>query len=146
VSRSALFLLATLAACGRLPPSQSKAPASPAARSEDEWSKTSWEDRHDTMTWLVLPSMARLFWRFEGKPYPDLTCFSCHGEDAETVAYRMPHALPPLDPAHMPRRDSPDPGEAKIAAFMEDEVTPELTEMLGKADVSCFTCHRTESQ
>lgn len=92
------------------------------------------------MTFLVLPEMARAFQRFEGKPYPDLTCLSCHGENAEKIQYRMPNG-PPLDPARLPRRESPDPREAKLAAFMLDEVTRSMAEMLGKADVDCFTCH-----
>jgi len=100
----------------------------------------SWEDRHDTMTFLVLPQMARAFQRFEGKPYPDLTCLSCHGENAEDVRYRMPNG-PALDPKRLPGKDSPDPHVAKIAAFMIDEVTPSLAEMLEKPDVGCFTCH-----
>jgi hypothetical protein len=100
----------------------------------------SWEDRHDTMTFLVLPQMARAFQRFEGKPYPDLTCLSCHGENAEKILYRMPNG-PALDPAHLPRRDSSDPHEAGLAAFMIDEVMPSLAEMLGKPDVGCFSCH-----
>ena len=93
------------------------------------------------MTWVVLPNMARLFQHFENKPYPDLSCFTCHGMDAERVAYRMPRALSPLDPAHLPGEKSPDPRVARVAVFMENEVTPTFAEMLGKPDVSCFTCH-----
>ena len=92
------------------------------------------------MTFLVLPTVARLFQQFDGRPYPDLTCRSCHGEQAESVKYRMP-AGPPLDPLHLPRRDSPDPREANLVAFMSDSLTPSVNEMLGRNDVGCFTCH-----
>jgi hypothetical protein len=93
------------------------------------------------MTWVVLPNMARAFQELEGTALPELSCFSCHGTDAEQVKYAMPHGLPPLDPAHMPRRDSAYAKEAKFAAFMEDEVVPRFRHMTEAPKVSCFTCH-----
>ena len=60
---------------------------------------------------------------------------------ADLNAVRKTHGLPPLDPAHMPRRDSPDPKQAKFVAFMEDEVVPRFTHMTEDPTVSCFTCH-----
>jgi hypothetical protein len=62
----------------------------------------SWEDRHDEMTFCVLPSMAKLFQRFERTAYPEMTCRTCHGVDGEAVRYKLPHGLSPLDPAKMP--------------------------------------------
>ena len=93
------------------------------------------------MTWVVLPNMARAFQEFQGTALPELSCFTCHGPDAEKVKYAMPHGLPLLDPAHMPRRDSADPKQAKLVAFMEDEVVPRFTHMTEDPTVSCFTCH-----
>ncbi len=100
------------------------------------------------MTWLVHPNMAKLFQRFQGTAYPELTCRSCHGPDAEQVQYKMPHGLPALDPAHMPDPDGPG-REARVARFMIDEVTPQMADLLGVApyDAStgrgfgCFGCH-----
>jgi len=130
------LLLVFFVACAPAAPS----PSAPPAPSSDAWARASWEERHDTMTFLVLPQMARAFQRFEGKTYPELTCLSCHGPRAEEMQYRMPGG-PPLDPAHLPRKDSPDPREAKLATFMTDEVTPSLARMLERRDVGCFTCH-----
>ncbi len=140
MKRVCLLLLALLllAACAR--PVQAPATASHGPPATDAWTQATWEERHDTMTFLVLPEMAKMFQRFENKPYPDLACVSCHGADAEKIGYRMP-AGPPLDPSHLPRKDSPDAREARLAAFMADEVTPSLAEMLGKNDVGCFSCH-----
>jgi hypothetical protein len=107
----------------------------------DEWSRTNWEGRHDTMTWLVLPTMARKFQAFAGTEYPELSCFSCHGADAEQVAYAMPHGLPALDPDHLPSPHSSNAREARYATFMTDVVTPTLAALLEKPDVSCMTCH-----
>jgi hypothetical protein len=114
----------------------------------DRWSALSWEERHDRMTWLVHPTMAKLFQRFQQSPYPTLTCRTCHGADAEQVQYKMPHGLPALDPAHLP---NPNGGGAKarIAKFMVDEVTPQMAELLevdpydlktGRG-FGCFGCH-----
>jgi hypothetical protein len=125
-------------------------PASPergAAR--DEWSALSWEDRHDKMTFAVLPNMARAFQRFDGAADPTMTCATCHGADAELVHYAMPHGLPALDPAHLPDRNAADPREAKIARFMFDEVTPAMADLVGvspydpatRRGFSCFNCH-----
>jgi hypothetical protein len=118
-------------------------PARVAAATSDDWASLSWEDRHDQMTFLVLPNMARLFQEFQRKPDPDLTCRSCHGADAERVAYRMPNGLHPLDPAHMP-----DPASS-VAKFMTEQVTPKMIDFLGVEPFDaqsgrgfgCFNCH-----
>ena len=110
-----------------------------------------WEDRHDAMTFLVLPNMARLFQRFEGAAYPTMTCRTCHGADAEDVGYKMPHGLPALDPAHLPDGHDPDPRRARLAQFMIDQVAPQMAELVGDAShengpartFSCFGCHPT---
>ena len=136
------LLLLTLVACGAPAPSHTAAPKGRAVAADgDDWSKQSWEERHDSMTWLVLPTMARKFQAFSGTPYPELSCFSCHGEDAEQVKYAMPHGLPALDPAHLPSPQSDNAREARYAAFMTNEVTPLTAELLGKSNVSCMTCH-----
>jgi hypothetical protein len=124
VKRSLVFAL--VFACTPQP----RPPAAPSPSSlpeEDEWRHASWEERHDTMTFLVLPRMARSFQRFEDKLYPDLTCLSCHGAEAERVQYRMPNG-PPLDPAHLPRKDSPDPREAY--PYVDERATFALGEKL----------------
>lgn len=91
------------------------------------------------MTFAVLPNMARAFQRFRGTESPEMTCRTCHGEDAEQVAYKMPHGLPALDRARLPQ-----PGDSPIAKFMIEEVTPQMKELLGGKEVTCFTCHPAE--
>ena len=122
-------LLVGLVACGHA--------ASPVA-GRDAWRGLTWEERHDAMTFRVLPNMSRAFQAFQGKPVADMTCRTCHGENAEQVAYAMPHGLPALDPARMP-----DPRNDRTARFMTDTVTPLLAVVLevDRARVSCFTCH-----
>jgi hypothetical protein len=116
------------------------APAKPAATapSDDEWTPLTWEERHDVMTFTVLPNMGRLFQRLRRTAAPDLTCRTCHGADAEARSYRMPASLPPLD------RDAPtkakDADEARMVNLMVDEVTPAFSALIGKR-ATCFSCH-----
>jgi hypothetical protein len=112
-----------------------------------------WEERHDTMTFDVLPTVASMFQRFEGSSAPSMTCRTCHGADAETVGYAMPRGLPPLDPKNMPRADSPNREEARIVKFMTDEVTPRMADLLGvdpydpktRTGFGCFGCHASKA-
>ena len=131
--RRAVVIAVMLSACAS-PAPPTKAPAVEAVV-DDEWARESWDERHDTMEFVVHPNMARLFQHNAHKPYPDMTCRTCHGADAEAVNYAMPHGLPPLDPAHIP--DTP------TARFMAEEVTPEMIELLGTSPKSfgCFNCH-----
>lgn len=146
---AALGAAAVVAACGcrGSAPARTPAPArtagatAAASAPEDEWTPLSWEDRHDVMTWAVLPNMGRTFWHFEGKAAPELSCRTCHGADAEAVKYKMPNGLPALDPAHMPSATSANAKEARTVKFMQDEVVPQMRELLGSPQLSCFTCH-----
>jgi hypothetical protein len=142
VRRLALLVPMGAAACAAHAPATPSAAAVPAAAHRDAWAPLTWEDRHSEMTFRVLPNMARLFQQHDRTPAPDLTCRSCHGEDAEQVAYAMPHGLPALDPRHMPdRRD-------ERVRFMTDEVTPRMADMLGidREDFTCFGCHPTSAR
>lgn len=156
ISRSiAVAAVTVLASCGSAPATPPAiAPHAPQSApgasvpASDDWAKASWEDRHDTMEFVVHPSMARLFQKHDRKPAPDLTCRSCHGADAETVQYKMPHGLPALDPAHLPDGSGND-ARAKTAKFMIEEVTPAMIELLEvapwdsktKRGFGCFSCH-----
>ena len=150
-----LGLLVTTAACAgrRTPspqatrsPSVASAPAAPAV---DAWASATWEERHDVMTWALLPNLGRTFQRLRGERDPSLACTTCHGEDAERVAYKMPNGLPPLDPEHMPSEASKDPHEARMAKVMREQVMPQAIAILEtvpydprtKKGFSCFSCH-----
>lgn len=147
------FAAAGLSASLACTPARRSAGARPpppvSATTVDEWAISSWEDRHDTMTFAVLPTMARLFQRFDSAPYPDMTCRTCHGPDAEVVHYAMPHGLPALDPERLPTADDADAKIARVAKFMRDDVTPAMVDLLGtppydpktKTGFSCFNCH-----
>jgi hypothetical protein len=140
--RLALLVPMGAPACAAHSPATPPAGVANSGAHRDAWSPLTWEERHSEMTFRVLPNMARLFRQHDRRPAPDLTCRSCHGEDAEQVAYAMPHGLPALDPRHMP-----DPRDAR-ARFMAEEVTPRMADMLGidRADFTCFGCHPATSK
>ena len=128
-----MVLALGVASCATAPPPV-PAKVVPVA-ADDEWARASWDDRHDTMEFVVHPNMARLFQAHAKQPDPDMTCRTCHGADAEAVNYAMPHGLPALDPAHMPNDET--------AKFMAEEVTPKMIELLGTTPqhFGCFNCH-----
>ncbi len=144
-----LVFVGACASGGAAPPAKAPAAASSVSANDDAWRDLTWEERHDVMTFTVLPNMGRLFQTFRHTASPDLACTTCHGQDAEDVAYRMPHGLPPLDPAHLPDERSRDPRVARTAVFMRDEVTPKMADLLGVPlfdpktgrGFSCFSCH-----
>ncbi len=143
---TALFMLG---ACNATSSGRRESVTVNAASSDPGWSALSWEERHDLMTFVVLPNMSRLFQHFRGTPAPEMTCRTCHGEDGERVGYAMPHGLPPLDPRGTSDVGAGEPDQARMAKFMIEEVTPTMANLLGMRrrdpasgqGFSCFNCH-----
>lgn len=146
------FLLALLAtALGLLGAGcrETREAAVPAAAARNAWKTRTWEQRHDVMTFAVLPTMARTFQRYAGTTNPEMTCRTCHGSDAEAAEYAMPRGLPALDPSQMPDPKAREAKQARMAKFMIEEVTPTMADLLGvprydpktKLGFSCFGCH-----
>jgi hypothetical protein len=130
-----------LVICAVLLASCTKPPVSPPPAKtiapDDEWKDTTWEERHDLMTWSVLPAMARSFQAFEKAENAKLTCRSCHGVDAEERSYAMPNpTLLALDPAVLPSSAS-----APVVDFMNSIVVPRMRELTGNPSLGCFQCH-----
>jgi len=145
--RSSKPLVLALALCGCAPAAAYRAPSAEVER-QPPWESLSWEQRHDRMTWVVHPQMARLFQSFRATAAPELTCRTCHGADAEQAAYKMPRGLPRLDPARLPDPNGSQP-DARIAKFMAEQVTPTMADLLGVdrfdprtgRGFGCFGCH-----
>ncbi|HEY1957497.1 MAG TPA: hypothetical protein VGH28_17885 [Polyangiaceae bacterium] len=122
--------LLTIAACVPHPPA-----AQPAPR-VDRWAALDFEQRHAVMTFTVLPNMARTWRDFRHTEYPEMTCRTCHGKDAEAVSYRMPNpSLPAVDPEHPPT--------GPVAEFMKTKMLPDMIDLTGASPehFSCNTCH-----
>jgi hypothetical protein len=111
-----------------------------ASQPGDAWSSQSFVEKHETMTFVVLPNMGRAFAKFRGDDVPKLRCTSCHGVNAEDIHYRMPNGgARALDPDHLP-----GVGDGPWAKFMIEEVEPAMKQMTGDSRITCFTCHAKE--
>ncbi|HEY4104835.1 MAG TPA: hypothetical protein VGM44_13135 [Polyangiaceae bacterium] len=142
-------------ACAAKPPPSASATKknTPRDSREDDFRQMSWEERHDQMTWVVLPTMAERFQAFSGSADASLTCRSCHGPDPESVSYRMPRSLPALDPRHLPQANDAD-ARGRTAKFMIETVTPTMADLLGEPlydaktqrGFGCFNCHPSLAQ
>jgi len=139
--KRAILFAACAIACGpkRDTTRAATRPAAPAIEERDDvWMRTSFEDRHTIMTFKVLPNMARTWQAWKKTEWPEMTCRTCHGKDAEAVNYKMPSpSLPPIDPAHPPRNPAAD--------FMRTRVVPDMIGMLETTPehFSCNACHPT---
>lgn len=92
--------------------------------------------RHTRMTFTVLPVLAKRFQRFEGADVATLNCYTCHGDDAETVDWRMPNGLAAVDPNEI------EPGTERMVRFMEQTVVPAANRtMTGGGSITCASCH-----
>lgn len=94
---------------------------------------------------LFYPKMKALFRNHDPERATPFRCQSCHGEDMESVNFKMPNRLDGL-PA-----DDPIPAalsrDAKTTQFMTDDVEPAVDELLGVEHVagrSCGLCHRAD--
>jgi hypothetical protein len=125
--------------------------------SEVAWKDMNGGQRYVYMATVVAPRMKEIFQRFDPVRFERFDCTTCHGNQPEAVAFKMPvaavHPLPATEAAF----------EAKLAAepswpawttFMLEEVEPPMAEMLGQPlwnpatpeapGFSCQACHGLE--
>src|SRR5690349_18299833 len=93
-----LGLAASLPAC-----SGAKTPeGGPAIGAPDiPWRGKTHEQRQAYMAAAVEPTMRHLFQSFNAKAYAGFGCDTCHGDDMDTLDFKMPnglYALPEKDP------------------------------------------------
>lgn len=112
------------------------------------WQDKSLEEKFSWMTFRVLPEMRVAFEAFDPAYADTFACSTCHGTETTTEGYGvMPHPTGPasLSFSNWPG-DSTDPVIQDYVAFMEDEVTPKMAELLdtvvsNQGGVNCGTCH-----
>ena len=149
---TALLMSGNLIACAvtSSSSSQDEAPAH-AFAPQDAWTDLSYEERHEKMTFVILPALAHRFKEAGGQKTARLTCQSCHGERAEEVRYRMP-AIEALRPDRVAEIYTDDAQLSPLVRFMRDDVTPMTARLMGVAvydpatrqGFSCFNCHLKE--
>jgi len=111
------------------------------------WSQKTRAERMEYMGLTVFPKMKTIFRAFNPKAYATFRCQTCHGEDMETVQYKMPNGIYalPVDGAEKAALDY----DETTAKFMIDTVLPTLHDLLAKDDpnaapTACKSCHPAE--
>lgn len=113
------------------------------------WSELNTGERFAFMSEVVTPQMKALFQSFAPEAFADFSCATCHGDNAGEVNYQMPNGIAPLNLMDFPLTASDDANVAAVAAFMQDEVSPQMAALLGYEPFSpdnpmgfgCFGCH-----
>jgi hypothetical protein len=112
------------------------------------WAQMSHDDQVYWMVSNVLPIAAEDFRTYDAERFSQVTCETCHGENAEAEHYEMPSALLP----RLPAPGSPQWQQMQQSpgyAFMNDVVTPTMATLIGEERYSaehpdgfgCFECH-----
>lgn len=107
------------------------------------------QSKADFMQQVVQPQMQLMFQHSGLSQYQttQLHCQSCHGrQEDEQLDFSKPSLLHPLDPKNIPTRKHQDPKIARIVAFMEDQVLPEMKRLLGDSTLTCFSCHGVKTE
>jgi hypothetical protein len=97
----------------------------------------------------VLPTMADLFAEYDAERFANISCKTCHGNDASAVGFHMPNQLPTLWPSRTPEQRHMVELHPDMVRFMFNRVLPTMTKLLGQpgwnnddqTGFSCFNCH-----
>ena len=118
---------------------------------ENEWRYLSLERRHSQMTFLLHPTMMEHLQAFYKTPIPELTCASCHGENAEAAGYNLSNSkLKALKPSRVRALYEAGATLSPEQLFKRDDITPTMARLMGVPQYnpatglgfSCFGCHR----
>jgi len=111
------------------------------------WAGMTTAQKFEFMSMVVVPEMSAVFKKAD--PNAQVTCATCHGNNAGDVMFKMPNGLAPINVADFPLTENPDPKIAAAAKFMQDEVVPAMADLLDLEPRSmenpmgfgCFGCH-----
>lgn len=129
--------------------------AAPALPVKNEWRYLSFEQRHAQMTFLIHPAMMERFQEFYQTKTPELTCETCHGENAEARGYNYANSdLVALSPTKVQSLYRVDAKLSPEQTFKRDIVTPTMARLMevppydpsSGLGFSCFGCHRAEEE
>ena len=122
---------------------------------DNEWRYLSFERRHSQMTFLIHPTMMEHFQAFYKTPTPEITCASCHGENAEMAGYNLSNSdLKALKPSRVQALYATGATLSPEQLFKRDDITRTMARLMGVPQYdpatglgfSCFGCHRQEDE
>lgn len=125
-------LLVSFLACG------------PSTPSSPTWDTMTRQQRLEWMGTDVFPKMKALFQEHDPERYKNFSCETCHGQGYQSVDYKMPHTIFPMDKKNPTTDKDSDPKLAAAAKFMNEKVLPEMRKLLNKPSVYCFDCHASK--
>jgi hypothetical protein len=119
---------------------------------EKTFAQMTGSERSDFMKKVVLPKVRPAFRNADPKEFAKMNCAPCHGPNARETQFEMPNpklTKLPSTPAGWKKLAAK---EAKMMAFMKDELTPMMAELLHEAPFDpktgkgfgCLECHTQE--
>lgn len=108
---------------------------------EVTWGDMDRSQRLELMGLKVLPEMKALFQEYDSGGYGDFKCQTCHGDDFESIDFKMPNSLyglPKDDPIAAAKDYDPE-----VTKFMSEKVVPTMTKLLNH-EITCHSCHQEE--
>lgn len=123
-----------------------RAPARPWARMSDQE-----KGRH--MREAVMPAMTALLQAYDPAHFANVTCATCHGDNARAVHFHMPNTLPRLPAFGTPASQEHMATHRRMYEFMGTRVVPAMAQLLGQQPFNmqthqgfgCANCHASEA-
>ncbi|MDO9022230.1 MAG: hypothetical protein Q8S73_31950 [Deltaproteobacteria bacterium] len=123
-----------------------RAPARPWARMSDQE-----KGRH--MREAVMPAMTALLQAYDPVEFANVTCATCHGDNARAVHFHMPNSLPRLPAFGTPASQEHMAAHRRMYEFMGTRVVPAMAQLLGQQPYDmqthrgfgCANCHASEA-
>jgi hypothetical protein len=154
---AASLLGMSLLACGGSASDRSTTPEPEGASAHVEpvpperpWAELSMDERRAHMARHVVPVMSELFAGYDAERFPDVSCGTCHGENAHERGFAMPNPdLPALYPTGSIGQYQTVERFPEGARFMFSQVMPAMQTLLGAESFdpatgegfSCYGCH-----
>jgi hypothetical protein len=107
-------------------------------------------DRGRYMNDVVMPAMTALFQAYDPERYANVTCATCHGENARRVHFHMPtSSLAPLPAFGTEGWERMAAEHPRMMAFMAERMVPAMAQLLGQSPFDpqtgrgfgCMNCH-----
>ncbi|MFI5298033.1 MAG: hypothetical protein ACHREM_08040 [Polyangiales bacterium] len=121
-------------------------PGASAAAPSDAVPAVPWDDmtvqqKDAYMRSTVMPEMRAVFSKFDPVRYSRMGCTPCHARGRGSDKYWMPNEDLLLDPASCEEVPGSDPTMTRMNRFMDEQVGPAMSRLLGKPWNSCYLCH-----
>lgn len=113
------------------------------------WARMNARARATYMEQHVMPVMSTLLRAYDGTRFANVTCASCHGENARAVHFRMPNTLPTFPTFGTEASNRDIAAHPRTYAMMRERFVPVMAQLLGMQPYNpqthqgfgCAGCH-----